>query len=550
MPFEAGAIVRHQLSWLVPIIGLCFSVCTPVAGSELDDTTPAAKLDPVLVTNLGPVRGTSEGDSGGVHVFRGVRYAASTERRRFQRAADAVPWQEVVEATRFGNDCPQSGGGNVPVFASWANPQPKSEDCLFLNVWTRGLADDGKRPVMVWFHGGGYVAGSGSSHGYDGARLAERGDVVVITVNHRLNAFGYSYLGGLTDDPRYADSGNIGSLDMVKALEWVRDNAAAFGGDPENVTIFGESGGAAKVSTLMAMEEAQGLFHRVIAQSGSMSLAGLTPRIATPLAENLIETAGLQPGDVKGLASMPMTDLLKAMYASRSRGAFYRPVVDGRSLKRQPFTPDAPPVSAKVPLLVGTNRTEMRLQAGLADPSAFDLDWDELSGKIAPYIGKADPEEIIGGMRAAYPDANASEIYFQIATFRNYRGTAIRQAERKSSQPAPVYMYRMDWESPVEGGRLKAAHALEIGFVFDNVAKSVSYTGEGEAQQRMADLMADAWIAFARKGDPNTASLPNWPTYEPINRATMIFDVEPKVLNDPDPERDLLQRLLPDGRGN
>ena len=192
----------------------------------------------------------------------------------------------------------------------------------------------------------------------------------------------------------------------------------------------------------------------------------------------------------------------------------------------------------------------MRLQAGLADPEAFDLTWEELPEKLKPVVEDADVTAVIDGMRKAYPEADASEVYFQVATFRNYRSTAILQAERKSAQSAaPVYMYRLDWETPVEGGRLKAPHALDIAFVFDNVARSTSYTGVGPEQQRMADLMSEAWIAFARTGNPNTKDLPAWPRYDARSRATMIFDVPPHVVDDPDRERELLLRLLPEGRG-
>ncbi len=529
------------------VLGLALAGCATTGGSTPDVGTIAQS--PILETNFGPVRGTTS-EGGDVRIFRGIRYAASTEGKRFQEAADPASWSSPRDATQFGADCPQRPSGDVPVFASWANDQPQSEDCLFLNVWTRGTNDGKKRPIMVWLHGGGYVTGSGSSHGYDGTRLAQRGDVVVVTVNHRLNGFGYLYLGGVSDDPKYAHSGNLGSLDAVKALEWVRDNAAAIGGDPDNVTIFGESGGAAKVSTLMAMEQADGLFHRAIAQSGSMSLAGFEPRLANALTKDIFTTAGLEPGDVAGLAALPIKDYVDVLMRSRTRAAFFRPVVDGSSLTRQPFSPDATPLSADIALLVGTNRTEMRLQGGLADPANFSLTWEQLPEKLKGVVGDADVDQIIAGMRAAYPQADASEIYFQTATFQNYRGTALRQAERKSAQnEAPVYMYRLDWETPVEGGRLKSPHALDIAFVFDNVARSTSYTGSGPEQQHMADLMADAWIAFAKTGNPNTASLPQWPRYTQTNRATMIFDTNAEMVVDPDKaERELLQRLLSEGR--
>lgn len=330
-------------------------------------TEDALSSAPVLDTKYGAVRGTREGETATVKVFRGIRYGASTEGRRFQRATDPHTWTGIDDATQYGAECPQRPSGDIPVFRSWANSVGISEDCLFLNVWTRGLNDGKNRPIMVWLHGGGYVTGSGSSNGYDGSRLAERGDVVVVTLNHRLNGFGYSYLAGITDDPKYADAGNLGSLDIVKALEWVRDHADAIGGDASNVTIFGESGGAAKVATIMAMEDAKGLFHRAIGQSGSMSLAGFDPKLATVMARDLMKTAGA--ATVDQLAAMPMNDLIAAMMKSRSRAAYYRPVNDGRSLTRNPYAPDATPVSADIPLLVGTNNNEMRLQGGLGQPA-------------------------------------------------------------------------------------------------------------------------------------------------------------------------------------
>lgn len=526
-------------------LGLAASLA---ACATTDNLAGSANSDPTLKTRYGPVIGSLEGDSGTVRVFRGIRYAASTEGRRFELAVEPASWSEPLAATEFGSECPQRPSPDVRVFRSWANTVGTSEDCLFLNVWTRGLSDGKKRPIMVWLHGGGYVTGSGSSNGYDGSRLAERGDVVVVTLNHRLNGLGYSYLAELSDDPKYADSGNLGSLDIVRALEWVRDHAAEIGGDPDNVTIFGESGGAAKVSTLMAMERAKGLFHRAIAQSGSMSLSGFTPRLATPLAKDLLKTAGAT--SVEELAAMPIDELVKAMTASRSRAAFFRPVVDGRSLTRQPYVPDANPVSAAIPLLIGTNNNEMRLQGGLSSPENFKLTWEQLPEKLASFVPEPQIAEVISGMREAHPTYDASDVFFQVATFRNYRGTALRQAERKSTQEAPVYMYRLDWKTPVAGGILETPHALDIAFVFDNVARSTSFTGPQTSETaRMADLMADAWIAFARTGNPNTSALPHWPSYDVETRATMIFDIDPELQKDPDgEERELLRRLLPEGR--
>lgn len=516
------------------------------AAASLLIASSATAQDPVVRTSAGPVRGT---DEDGVHVFKGVRYGADTASVRFQPARAPEPWRETVDAKAYGNTCPQITSGDVPLFASWVNDTPQSEDCLFLNVWTRGLADGKKRPVMVWFHGGGYVTGSGSSHGYDGVRLAKRGDVVLVTVNHRLNAFGYLNVAGLTDDPRYAKSGNVGSLDMVQSLQWVRDNIAKFGGDPDNVTIFGESGGGAKVSTMMAFPPAKGLFHKVIAQSGSMSLKGFSPAIGTAIAADIMRVAGLQRGEVDKLAAMPFEQLVAVEAKSKSRGAFFRPVTDGTVMPRDPFDPDAPAISRDVPLLVGTNQTETRLNIGVGDPTTFTMTWEELPERLGKTLPGTDVAALTAEQRRLHPGDNAGDIFFRVNTWSNYRKTAITQAERKAAQGgAPVYMYQLQWKTPVDGGKWQTPHALDIAFVFDNVDKSRSMVGTGGDQQHMADLMSDAWIAFARTGSPQTKALPTWPTYDATRRATMIFDSKPRVENDPEAKDRALFAGLPAGR--
>ncbi|MDD1449662.1 carboxylesterase/lipase family protein [Sphingomonas sp. H160509] len=527
--------------------GLRHAILSIVAAAGLSPATAQKADRPMLKTTYGPVTGSREGD---VRVFKGVRYAASTAGRRFQPALPPTRWTRTIAATEFGDQCPQIAGGDTHLFDSWKNERPASEDCLLLNFWTRGLGDGKKRPIMVWLHGGGYVTGSGASLGYDGVRLANRGDVVVVTINHRLNAFGYLHLAGITNDPRYADSSNVGSLDIVRALQWVHDNAAAIGGDSGNVTIFGESGGAAKVATLMAMPAAKGLFQKAIGQSGSMSLAGFSPEFGTTIASDLIATAGLDPTKIDALAAMPIADLVKVMQKSRSRGANFRPVPDGRSLPRQQFDPDATPVSRGVPLLVGTNRTETTLLIGGSDPSVFTLRWEDLPRRAAPFLAGGDASAIIAKLKATYPTESASDLFIRISTQRQYRRTAITQAERKvAGGGAPVWMYRLDWQTPVDGGKWQTPHALEIAFVFDNVAKSTSISGSGPDQQRLADLMSDAWIAFARTGNPRTEALPDWPRYDATRRATMIFDVTPKLIDDPDPVERSLFETLPVSRG-
>ncbi|MFZ5719469.1 MAG: carboxylesterase/lipase family protein [Pseudomonadota bacterium] len=481
---------------------------------------------PVATTRAGRVRGATVD---GIHVFKGVRYGASTEGRRFMPPRPPQPWNGVADALDYAAQSPQvSGGDGGGFFRSWANRRPGSEDCLFLNVWTPALRDGKKRPVMVWFHGGGFSVGSGASHGYDGTRLCRRGDVVVVTVNHRLNAFGYGYLAEL-GGPEMADSGNAGDLDMVLSLRWVRDNIAEFGGDPGNVMIFGESGGGGKVSTLMAMPSAAGLFHRAAVQSGS-SLTVLEKDQATENMRKLMAACGV--GQAAEMRALPMDRIVEGM---RKAQVDFRPVVDGRALPRHPFHPDAPAVSRNVPMLIGTTKDEMTLLIGARDPSVFDLTWDDLPKRAAPYLSGLDAEKALADLRRLYPQARPSDIFFTLATVRATRKAAITQAERKAAQGgAPAYMYLLNWETPVDGGKWKSPHALDIALMFDNVARSESMSGTSPEAQKVADAMSEAWIRFARTGEPG------WAPYRPDTRATMVFDVESKVVYDPNREERLM----------
>lgn len=483
---------------------------------------------PVLETRHGRVRGVTEG---GVQVFKGVRYGADTATTRFQPPRPPEAWGGVVDALAFANQAPQVAGGDAGgLFASWANRMADSEDCLFLNVWTPGGADGKKRPIMVWLHGGGFAAGSGASHAYDGVRLARRGDVVVVTINHRLNLFGHLYLAEFGE--RFADSGNVGILDIVLALQWVRDNAEALGGDPDRVMIFGESGGGAKVTTLMAMDLAKGLFHRSAVQSGAW-LTVNTAESAAKAAAGVVQRLGLTPETMDRILTLPVAELQAAARAGGLRVAS-GPVLDGRSLRRHPFTPDGPPQSRDVPLLIGLNRTESTLLIGARDPSLFELSWEALPGKLGPFLPGLDVAGVIASYRRMHPQDSASDVFFAATTDSRFLRGHVIQADRKAEQGgAPVYFYMLDWDTPVDGGKWRSPHALEIGFVFDNVAKSESMSGVGAEQQRIADLMSESWLAFAKTGDPNNALVPTWPAYEPTDRQAMIFDLEPKVVSDP-----------------
>ncbi|HEY9217573.1 MAG TPA: carboxylesterase/lipase family protein [Phenylobacterium sp.] len=492
----------------------------------------AQPVGPVARTRAGRVRGRIVD---GVQVFQGVRYGASTEGRRFLPPRAPAPWAGVADAVDFGNQSPQLGAERPSVYASWANPRAQSEDCLFLNVYTPGLADGKARPVMVWFHGGGFTSGSASSHYADGTRLARRGDVVVVTVNHRLNAFGYLYLAHLA--PELADSGNVGSLDMVLALQWVRDNIAEFGGDPGNVMIFGQSGGGGKVSALMAMPAAAGLFHKAVVQSGS-GIRVLEPARAEESTRKVMAALGLAPDDVAGLQRLPMRTFAEAL--PKATGAELRPVVDGRALPRHPFDPDAPAISRNVPLLVGTAKDETTSLVGGRDDSLFSLTWEALPARLAPDLRGLDAAKVIAELRRLDPGATPSDVFFTATTEYRFRRRAVLQAERKAAQGgAPAYMYLFAWETPVDGGKWKAPHSVEHAMVFDNVARSASMVGTGPEAQKVADAVSSTWIRFARTGDPG------WAPYTPERRATMVFDVNSKVVDDPRKAERLLFEATP-----
>jgi len=475
----------------------------------------------------------------GVEAFLGIPYGGSTAGVwRYRAPRPAAPWKGVLDARRYGPIAPQAAA-QVPAdfqailnYREWAAP---GEDCLRLNVWTPRAEPGARRPVMVWFHGGGFASGSGGIALYNGANLARRGEVVVVTVNHRLASFGYLDL-SWTGDRRFLGSGNAGNLDLCLALRWVRDNIAAFGGDPSNVTIFGQSGGGAKVATVMAMPAAKGLFHKAIIQSGA-KLRAREPAAAERDARAFLAALKIKASEIDRLANVPLETLYAAERSVAGASlAHWGPVVDGDELPSHPFDPVATALGADIPLLIGWTAEETSLFDAFLfrDPAFGVLTSAQLIERSSRIWGDS-AADMVAAYRTDFSGLSDWDLWLRMKADDFVGAASVQLAERKARQAPPVFVYRLDWKSPADDGRLGAFHGLDQPLVFDNLARSPGWAGTGPAAQALADRMSSAWIAFARHGRPAAAGLPDWPAFDGERRATMLLDDHCRVVDGPAP---------------
>ena len=505
---------RFLLGSGAALLGGCV---VPAAGAQPGGRAPEA----VLTT--GRVRGGRSSAQAGQRVrqFLGIPYGADTGPRRFLPPLPAAAWSDVREATAYGLASPQGPAG-----------EQQGEDCLVLNVWAPEPRVGVRLPVLVYIHGGGYSTGSGASPLTHGANLAARGDVVVVTLNHRLNVFGHLFLGRVGGDD-FALSGNAGLLDLVLALEWVRDNAAAFGGDAGNVTLVGQSGGGAKIACLMAMPSAKGLFHRAWTMSGQqVTVQG--PRGASARAKAAMEHLGVGLDDLR---TMPVAKMLEALSAKDPSIAgsrvYWGPVLD-EALPVHPFWPEAPALSAHIPMVMGNTREETGSLIARGDPSIFELTWDTLPARLErDMVSDVDVHDAIAMYRRLYPELPPAQVFIRATSAgRSWRAQLI-EAEARARQGAPAWVYQLDYPSRGNGGRYGAYHMLDIPLVFANTHEASADTGDDAAARAMAAAMSDALLRFARTGDPNGGGLPRWPRYGLATRETMMFDVATRVEADP-----------------
>ena len=489
--------------------------------------------------------------SGGICTFKGVPYGQDVSgRRRWRRASPVTPWAGVRDAIEFGPRAIQPESRDMhttsaefealmaqggPDHDRWLE---QSEECLTLNVWTPDTDPRRRLPVMFWCHGGKYFGETPPVWWFDGENLAREGEVVVVTVRHRVGILGFLNLAGLDGDLADERPGNVGLLDLVDALRWVGANIEAFGGDPGNVTIFGESGGGLKVSVLLAMPDAKALFHKAIIQSGAQMLAQ-SPTQSTDGARALLSELGLGPDEVDELLDLPPERLVEAqirlmpnLFAppTGKPAAEFEPFVDGATLPHNGFDPGTFPLNRDVPLLIGTCATETTFFFASL-PGLYEMPGPQMRGMLRGMLG-TDSERILGVYEAVRPQASPTEILLAVTTDLIFRRKAIRMAEMKLEQGgAPVYMYVLGFETNVHGGKFRTPHILDLPLVFAHPEHPI--LGDDPARFVVSRQMSRAWAAFARTGDPSIDILPHWPPYDEQKRATMYFDEPPSLVLDP-----------------
>ncbi|MGB6724421.1 MAG: carboxylesterase family protein [Terracidiphilus sp.] len=535
---------------------LMLVAATVAAAAQTDTSAPLVASSKVAVvdTEAGKVQGFIHN---GIYTYRGVPYAKAV---RFMPPEKPDHWDGLRTALTYGYICPEVQMPQLNDVAEFLIPHRiwvTSDNCQNLNIWTPGIDDGKKRPVMVWFHGGGYTNGSSIEQlVYDGENLSRKGDVVVVTVNHRLNIMGFLDLSAY--GPQYKYSGNVGIMDLVASLQWIKANIASFGGDPDNVTIFGQSGGGGKVNTLMSAPAAKGLFQKAIVESGAIRGTGMTlmdQKTSRRIAELTLQNLHLDPSELDELQKLPYEQineagqkaLQTAAQESGHKGLFgpgysWSPIVDGDYIPADPFSSGAPTQSKDIPLMIGTTLNEfpaMRMNPKLH--GADDWSFDQLKSYFHDQYGdKAD--DVVAAYKKAYPDMKYSD-WLHVDTMM--RPGAIIEAELKADQQgAPVYNYLFAWQSPVLDGISRASHCAEIPFVFNNIAIGEQSTGGGKDAYALAESVSQAWINFARSGNPNNPGLPNWPAFTRASSATMIFDNQSEVRINFD--KDLMKLLHPE----
>lgn len=495
----------------------------------------------IAETADGKVRGLAVN---GVNVFKGIPYGDTTAgKNRFMPPVKPPKWTGVRDALQYGHTAPQTD-------AVQPGAPEHGEDCLVLNVFTPELKAGSKRPVMFWIHGGGFKHGSGSSKNNDGVNLAHYHDVVLVSINHRLNVFGATDLAEAAG-PQFATSGTVGMQDIVASLRWVRENIDRFGGDPNLVTIFGHSGGGRKVAVLMGMPSAQGLYHRAIIQSGAV-LRLTEQRDAIEETNLLLRELGIPRNQARELQNVPMEKLLAANTAVLAKiklpeagESENTPVVDGKVIPKHPWDPTGPAMSANIPLMIGWARTE-ETAFDLPTPEKMALDEAGLRQRVKTRLGVADPEPIIAAFKQTFPNETPWDLYILIASNHPRGANTQELGKRKVLQGgAPCWMYRVDWETPERGGHMRSPHGVEIPFVFNNVKTAGALISKMPEAYALEDKMSTTWATFARAGNPNNSKIPNWPAYSVEKRETMVFNNEIKLMNDPQkPARLAMEKVL------